>query len=468
MLPLSVIGVAVALSPAPDFLVDQWTIADGLPLNHLTDLAFTADGLLWISSFDGVMTFDGVTFREAPGEVMAALGTSRVPELVVHPDGAIWLQGEARSTVRYDGRSVRTLERYGAFGRHTLGIIPNTDGTWLITDDGLFSLSDRAEPFHPEDISGLVVGTARLPDGRRAVGLTERILLSGPGGTLQELPLPEAISPPLVTLQQLQDGGLWILGDQGVTAGIWKDGQWRLTAGSQDDPPACVIPRWLHAIPCAPQGGEGSGWRVSREAVYFDGERILTMPAPGAKAILDRDGSLWICTQGAGLLRVRPRQLQVTRSGLADERVDMVMLDESDRLWLRSPSEGCQVITAPDGVAGLEQARLRRPAVIVSDVMMPGMDGLTMARQLRSDPALAHIPIVLVSAKTRSEDRVAGLAVAEVCLNKPFHVPELRAHVHRLLGAAPRLSPGMPRTRRRWRRLIASSWSDWSRRCSPG
>ncbi len=99
--------------------------------------------------------------------------------------------------------------------------------------------------------------------------------------------------------------------------------------------------------------------------------------------------------------------------------------------------EGYEVIVAGDGVEGLERARSERPDVVILDVMMPRMDGLEVARQLKGDPATAPIPIVLLSAKAQQIDVRAGDAAgADAYVTKPFDPLDLLRRVEALIAAA--------------------------------
>ena len=95
--------------------------------------------------------------------------------------------------------------------------------------------------------------------------------------------------------------------------------------------------------------------------------------------------------------------------------------------------EGYVVATAADGMEGLVAARAERPDVIVSDVMMPKMDGLAFAAALKSDPSLAPVPLVLLSAKAQNADIDAGLDIADDYVTKPFDPLELLDRVAALL-----------------------------------
>jgi len=98
----------------------------------------------------------------------------------------------------------------------------------------------------------------------------------------------------------------------------------------------------------------------------------------------------------------------------------------------RLESAGFEVLTAYDGVQAVEVARQECPDLIVMDVTMPRMDGLTAAQQLRADPTPAHIPIVMLTARGQESDEQAGYAAGAVrYFTKPFSprqlVQELRA-----------------------------------------
>ena len=73
------------------------------------------------------------------------------------------------------------------------------------------------------------------------------------------------------------------------------------------------------------------------------------------------------------------------------------------------------------------------PDLIITDLMMPGMDGLELCRRVRANNVVNHIPIVIVTAKVSEQERIEGIeAGADAYLAKPFNVDELRSMVERL------------------------------------
>lgn len=107
---------------------------------------------------------------------------------------------------------------------------------------------------------------------------------------------------------------------------------------------------------------------------------------------------------------------------------------------------GFRVVTAGDGPAALRLARAERPALLVLDLMLPGMDGLDVTRALRQDPVTRMLPIILLTARVEENDRLIGLELgADDYITKPFSPRELVARVRAVLrrsegmGAPPRL-----------------------------
>ncbi len=95
---------------------------------------------------------------------------------------------------------------------------------------------------------------------------------------------------------------------------------------------------------------------------------------------------------------------------------------------------GFKVTQAESGPSGLEQARRLRPALIVLDLMLPGMDGRDVCRSLKSDPVTRNIPVVMLTAKAEEVDRIVGFELgADDYITKPFSPRELVLRVKAIL-----------------------------------
>ncbi len=121
----------------------------------------------------------------------------------------------------------------------------------------------------------------------------------------------------------------------------------------------------------------------------------------------------------------------------------LVVDDQPDiRAFVRRHLEagGYRVVEAADGEEALDRVRQRLPDLVVSDVMMPRLDGLGLCRALKADPETDSLPVILLTAKAAPEDRLDGLG--EHCddyLTKPFDPAELRARVGNLIEGRKRL-----------------------------
>jgi CheY-like chemotaxis protein len=107
--------------------------------------------------------------------------------------------------------------------------------------------------------------------------------------------------------------------------------------------------------------------------------------------------------------------------------------DARDYLAILLQLEGYTVLTAEDGVAGIEQTIANHPDIILSDIHMPNLDGVEMVKKLRRIPEGRQIPIVMISAYGMEKLQEALDAGATLALYKPLHVKSLMTSVSSLV-----------------------------------
>lgn len=116
----------------------------------------------------------------------------------------------------------------------------------------------------------------------------------------------------------------------------------------------------------------------------------------------------------------------------------MIVDDEQDivrPLAFRLEVEGFQVVSERNGQLGYDRAVAEQPDIILLDVMMPGIDGVTLCQILKAEASTRHIPIIIVTAKSEMGDVEAAFhAQADDYISKPYRWAVLHQKIRKLLG----------------------------------
>ncbi|WP_239164986.1 SpoIIE family protein phosphatase [Actinoplanes palleronii] len=210
--------------------------------------------------------------------------------------------------------------------------------------------------------------------------------------------------------------------------------------------------------------GTGIGLALVRELARLEGGDVEVSSVPGRGATFDVVLP-WaaVAPGGAPELETVPDRLAGARAAVsvsagwtagtpivADGRTGKRILvaddngDMRDYLARLLAAQGWRVQTVTDGEAALQAIRLDRPDLLITDVMMPRLDGFALVRVLRGDEATRDLPVVMLSARAGQESGVEGFAAgADDYVVKPFHAGELIARVRSTLElAGVRAAPG--------------------------
>lgn len=152
-----------------------------------------------------------------------------------------------------------------------------------------------------------------------------------------------------------------------------------------------------------------------------------------------------------------PEALPIEPDGGSDpsgdeRRTKVLIVEDNPELQAYCRSElgrYYDVSTANDGLEGLDMVNDLMPDVVITDVMMPRLDGLEFCRRIKQDPMLCHIPVIILTAKTGEKDKLAGYRYgADLYITKPFTAELLRTVIENIIS-----------TRERMRRMVVSSES---------
>lgn len=210
--------------------------------------------------------------------------------------------------------------------------------------------------------------------------------------------------------------------------------------------------------------GAGIGLALARQLVELHGGTILAASPEGKGACFTVTLRGGRAPLPAELVDERPQERESRPSGAIriamtpdepqrpldpaeidrdDDRTTVLVVDDHPevRAYVRRHLEpDYRIVEASDGAEGLEQARRFVPDIVVSDVMMPGLDGNALFRSLREDPELEFVPVVLLTAKASAESRIQGLREGvDDYLVKPFDPRELKARIGNLIASRKRL-----------------------------
>lgn len=319
---------------ASEFVTSNWRTSDGLPANDILDLRETADGYLWVGSYQGLVRFDGLHFKSYFNTPVGQRFSARVGPLELDTKGRLWIAPDEVGVLRRDVDGfTEALTNGTSLKARPVSLCSDGQNKFFWVDlagnAGWFSTDN---PEQAQTIAGAKASIASrwIRDYEGKMWLADqRALKRYEEGVWKTV---EVAGTATMVVTPRRDGGMWIARDaqlRFVTAGgverevsdfPWK-GLSRVTCMFED--------RWKRVW----IGTLGEGLFY-----YADGQikHALTTASSISCLLDDEHDNIWAGTRGGGLFRIRPRQFFVSNraTGLQNEFVRSLAEDKAGHVWM--------------------------------------------------------------------------------------------------------------------------------------
>ena len=400
--PFSIAG-AQSADPSREYVRENWTVADGLPINTITSIVQTRDGYLWLGTNDGVVRFDGVRFTVYNAGNTPQLPSNRIISLTEDRAGALWIITEQGNLIRYLKGQFTNIDANRGLRDVAIRLSESADGTLVVAtihgagvvkDAHFTSLTDR---FANDSISGPAGavaggygGAVKRSDGSYWIATAHSGIWRIANGRLENVSPPELRGRGFrVTVDS--DGRLWAAD----SAGVWiEDGRFRevhnpdrqmqyvrgfrydphrkrmwLLGATGADLATGAVARSVTRFAAGPTllwpaidlDSAGSAWYASGPELFHDSVRVATLGGtPGdndasaaiLSVVLDREGSIWLGTRTSGLFRLKSSIFSSigVHEGLPSGNVYPVYEDPWGSAWVGALTLGVSRIDTKNGV----------------------------------------------------------------------------------------------------------------------
>lgn len=395
------------------------------------------EGLGWIYNTEQLWLYNSHT-RSWANDRLPASGLGMVVKAIVEDDNGRVLIGRDHHGLELADKSARDI----VFRQVDSGLPEDATVTSLFNDangelwvgtykHGVFMAGSEAREFSIVDTPDVNCMLER-PDGKVWIGTDSRgLMLWDPAsGNLSSIPdTSEKGEPSAITALYAAPGGQLLVGRFSRGLSELADGRMHkvVTSSPLDGTyawgfaPAPAGKIWVATLTAGlflydPATGEARQWSTANS----------TLPSNCVVTVTTgTDGSVYAGTDSRQPSPANP-----------DIPVALVVDDNSDMLdFLREGlSSDFRVITAADGESALKILSTIRPAIILTDIMMPGMNGMELCRRIKTNRALAGVPVVALSARNEEQAKVEMLTIgADDYLTKPFNTELLALRMKRLV-----------------------------------
>jgi signal transduction histidine kinase/ligand-binding sensor domain-containing protein len=337
---------------ASDYIVDHWLSEDGLPQNSINAIQQTRDGYLWLTTYDGLVRFNGVEFKVFNGGTVPEMKSNRTLALCEDRNGTLWIGTERGGLLSYREGVFRSYtSKDGLADDVVVNLYEDSHGTlWVGTSQGGVSRIKNGEflpPLTTEDgLNGNLAGAFfEESNGTIWIGTDRGINRIVEGRILRDREFPEVL---VTSITGDSRGSIWVCTSSGLYR--WRSGRWarytereglldhRLSMTKEDRDGNLWIGTWSGINVLVEGTWRSYSW--SNGSSYSDVKAIYQ----------DREHNIWLGTNGGGLLRLKKRNVRVlsARDGIAHDIILPILQDRSGSMWIGTNCGG--VTRIKDGV----------------------------------------------------------------------------------------------------------------------
>ncbi len=342
-------GQARVLAGLEPYRIRVWKAEDGLPQNSVTSILQTQDGYLWLGTFDGLVRFDGVQFKVLAPDNLPGLPSNRILSLLEDPQGSLWIGTEEGGLARRSNGVIQTSvpPGRGTAGRAARTIVQSRDGlVWILSfewqllrlDAGQLSVVSTNWSLHGTHLNGLVTDSL----GQLWLGTEKELAVWQDGRFVAVWDQTREKGFAVSGLAPGRAEGCWVVANGRVRR--FAEGGWKDDRGAY--PPSKAIVAGM----CETSHGQvwvatyGNGlfcYQTNGTVMRFSVTNGL--PNDFIRCVHeDREGNLWVGTEGSGLARLKPTVFRSydRHDGLSGDCVLSVCEGEDGEVWIGTNGDG--------------------------------------------------------------------------------------------------------------------------------
>ena len=362
--------------PHSQFVIDHWGVNDGLPVNNVMKLHQSKDGYLWMTTFDGLVRFDGLNFKVYQTVDYPELPTNRFVKLYEGLDGSLWIVSEQMYLIRFKNNQFTHIQHTDGLNGNLVHDVHLDDSgyLWFGTDQGIsFFDGNELKPYQPSSIKGSVdrvfieksgamwfryeetLENYRFDQGRLSYVFTSpnsfnfNPVLEQDDGRMWFSTLGEMYSYKddsltyCCTVAQFTESEAYrSFSENAYSVSTFRQGNYSFTndIGRQYSPVNGEISFLLNSPFFIYESGDE--WSVTRSDIQHNGSVVLNPENFVTSLLFDREGNLWVgtSTEGLYLIKTNPFQTWSREDGLPGKNIYPIFEDRDRRIWVGTYGQG--------------------------------------------------------------------------------------------------------------------------------